>query len=428
MKSKLLHSWATSLGICVMALLLFRFHAIREEVTDNRQNFSRIIDINQFTYTIARQHDDFYSFIGVRALTMVHLAIHDLYSAYDHVYEPYLVKNLGSTDFDPEAAAIAATNTLLESIYAKRRDTINQVCEQWQMDIPAGPAKERGETLGRQVAQKYLAFRDHDGHEKNGDYTPMTKPGDYQYTPGFDYVWKPDFTVARPFTLDSVSQFRSPPPPKLTSSAYAASFREVKAYGSKNSQVRSADQTSIVHWWAEFGEHGWNRIGRLVARQQGLKEVEANRLFALLNMNLYDLYLASFDSKYIYDTWRPYTAIHHGGEDGNPDTEEQKNWEPEMVTPPWPEYPSAHAAVGAAGAEIVSRVLGTARVHFTMRSTTALPGYPERTYEDLDQAANDCADSRIFNGFHFRFATEEGKRQGRAVARHTLDHFLLKIP
>lgn len=95
-----------------------------------------------------------------------------------------------------------------------------------------------------------------------------------------------------------------------------------------------------------------------------------------------------------------------------------------MITPPWPEYPSAHAAVGAAGAEIITQILGTSKVSFKMQSTTALPSHPDRTYDNLDQAANDCADSRIMNGFHFRFATEEGKRQGRAIARHTVENFL----
>lgn len=44
-----------------------------------------------------------------------------------------------------------------------------------------------------------------------------------------------------------------------------------------------------------------------------------------------------------------------------------------MLTPPWPEYPSAHAAVGAGEAEIVSYVYGTANIAFEMESVTALP-------------------------------------------------------
>jgi hypothetical protein len=99
-----------------------------------------------------------------------------------------------------------------------------------------------------------------------------------------------------------------------------------------------------------------------------------------------------------------------------------------MQTPPWPEYPSAHAAVGSAGAEILSAVYGTPEVHFEMESVTALPDGLVLAYDNLDDAARDCADSRIMNGFHFRFATEEGKRQGRVIAKHTLNNYLRQLP
>ncbi|NND32283.1 MAG: phosphatase PAP2 family protein [Saprospiraceae bacterium] len=385
------------------------------------------IDINHLTYTIANEHDQFYSFIGVRTLAMVHLAAHDIFNLQDRRYHPFYIHEVNDTPFDPQAAAIESTRLILTKCYPSRVDTINEVCDRWMATLDECLEKEKGKSTGQKVALKYLEYRTNDGHEKNGDYTPMTKPGDYQYTPGFDWVWIPDFSVARPFTLDSVAQFRSPPPPDLTSEVYVTSYQEVKDLGKKNSRKRTEDQTNFAHWWAEFGEHSWNRIGRITADAKGLPLVQTNRMFALLNVNLYDLYLASFDSKYYYDTWRPYTAIRHGEKDGNPQTQGDTTWEPEMQTPPWPEYPSAHAAVGAAGAEIVSAIFGTPYVRFSMESVTALPNSRYRRYQDLDKAAQDCADSRIMNGYHFRFATEEGMQQGRKIARHTLDHFLQLI-
>lgn len=62
-----------------------------------------------------------------------------------------------------------------------------------------------------------------------------------------------------------------------------------------------------------------------------------------------------------------------------------------------------------------------------MASSSALPGGELRTYHNLNKAAEDCATSRIMNGYHFRFATEEGKRQGRTIARHVLDKYLVPI-
>ena len=406
----------------LLSLLLCTLLTLTHAETANGPPGNKIIiEWNHLAYTIANQHDQFYSFIGVRALTMMHLAMHDCLNAVDPQFQTYALSE-SNADVDPALAMITAARDILVASYPQRQDTIEAFYHQWMERLPK--KSKMSTELGKKAAAKLLKMRQGDGHEKQGSYTPMTKPGDYQYTPGFDYVWIPDFSFATPFALKSHQQFRSPPPPALTSKSYTDSYLEVMAYGQKNSTVRSKDQTHYAHWWAEFGEHGWNRIARLSAQGNSLSLHQTARLFALINMNLYDLYLASFDSKYHYDTWRPYTAIRNGATDGNPDTPGDPSWEPEMVTPPWPEYPSAHAAVGAGGAEIVSSVFGTPKVEFEMISTSALPNKPDRKYRDLDQAANDCADSRIMNGFHFRFATKEGKRQGRQVASYILSNFL----
>ena len=40
-------------------------------------------------------------------------------------------------------------------------------------------------------------------------------------------------------------------------------------------------------------------------------------MFALVDMTLYDSYVAGWDSKFHWDFWRPYTAIRAGDTDGN---------------------------------------------------------------------------------------------------------------
>ncbi len=387
--------------------------------SDNRS----VIDWNLAAYTIANEHDRFYSFIGVRALAMVHIAIHDALNSIYTKYETYAFKS-NEPEADPIAALSQAAYEVLIKAYPEKTDTLKIVLNKWLSRVPQGKYKTLGIELGKKSAGAIIKKREGDGHEKQGDYTPMTKPGDYQYTPGFDYVWKPDFSYARPFSLDSVNQFRSPPPPKLTTREYSDSYNEVKEYGVMNSKVRSKDQTNLAHWWAEFGEHGWNRIGRITAAERKLPILETARMFALINMDLYDIYLATFDSKYFYDTWRPYTAIRNGDLDGNPLTEKDTGWVPEMLTPPWPEYPSAHASVGAGGAVIVSYIYGISEISFEMESVMALPNAKVRSYNNLESAANDCADSRIMNGYHFRFSTEEGKIQGRKIARNLIKNFL----
>jgi len=419
-------TWPGAILLILLTFIILSCGVQKNEGKAGKVSNEIVIDLNRLTYTIANEHDQFYSFIGVRALAMVHLGMHNAFNAIASEFEPYQFSEAFPAA-DPRVAAAISTQLILEKAYPARKDTIALVCGKWLDIVEEGEAKEEGVRLGKSVAAKLISLRTGDGHEKQGDYTPMTKPGDYQFTPGFDYVWKPDFSFAKPFALDSLTQFRSPPPPDFKSEVYQKSFDEVKAYGGKKSKVRTADQTHIGHWWAEFGEHSWNRIARITAVDQELTLKQSARLFALLNMNLYDLYLVSFDSKYHYDTWRPYTAIREAAQDDNPNTAPDPNWEPDMVTPPWPEYPSAHAAVGAAGAEIVAQVFGTIAVNFTMTSVTAQPEGSERSYSDLDQAADHCAASRIWNGYHFRFATEEGKEQGRKLAKFVVENFLIPI-
>lgn len=414
---------------CLFRFLLFAFLLLWSvfPVVHAQANNELIIDWNRLTYQIAYEHDQFYSFIGIRTLTITHLAIHDALNAIEPQFKQYAYQGKGK-NADPIAAVSQAAYEVLMAAYPNRKDTISLVYKKWLEQVPAGPSRQAGLDLGKKSAAAIIKMREGDGHKKQGDYTPMTKPGDYQYTPGWDnWVLKPDFNYARPFCMESVTQFRSPKPPGLDSEDYTQSFREVKAYGSKNSSIRTKDQTHYAHWWAEFGEHSWNRISRITAAKYKLSLRETARLFALINMNIYDIYLASLESKYYYDTWRPYTAIRSAGSDGNPQTEPDTTWQPEMLTPPWPEYPSAHAAVGSGGAEIVTQVFGTPNISFSMESVSALPSGKTRTYDNLDRAADDCADSRILNGYHFRFATQEGKRQGREIAKFICANFLRAV-
>jgi len=394
-----------------------------DEVPLQKVDNEVVIAWNNIAYNIAYKHDQFYSFTGVRALTMVHIAMHDALNAIEPEYEFYSYNEMEPKADATVASSQAAFQVLIE-IYPQRRDTLEIELNRWLSTISDSDAKTLGIELGKKSAASILVTRTKDGYDKNGNYMPVVKAGAYQYTPGFNWVWIPDLVANKPFTLTSPAQLRASPPPALTSKEYADAYNEVLAFGRADSKVRTQDQTNYAHWWAEFGEHGWNRIGRITAEQRALPRKQAGRMFAMINMYLYDLYLASFESKYYYNTWRPYTAIHNGDNDDNPETIADPGWAPEMVTPPWPEYPSAHAAVAAGEAEIVSHVFGTSDISFTMESVTALPSAKFRTYHNLDSAANDCADSRIMNGFHFRFATEAGKKQGRDIAKFVIQNYL----
>ncbi len=212
------------------------------------------------------------------------------------------------------------------------------------------------------------------------DLTPRgNKPGDYQFTPPFDgppfngYAAVPNWGQVTPFVMQNVQDFRAPAPYDVLDLAYWFDFNEIKALGSENSTVRSADQTNLAKFWYENSSFSWNRVARLLVAQQANTLAEHARLFAALNAAIADAYIASFDSKYLYNFWRPITAIQRADIDGNRHTEVDAGWQPLLLTPPVPEYPSAHAAAGSAGGDSADLVFQGRRSHLHLRQHVPCP-------------------------------------------------------
>ena len=104
---------------------------------------------------------------------------------------------------------------------------------------------------------------------------------------------------------------------------YAADVNEIKRLGGNGTTTpsdRSPEQTEMALFWVESSPLQWNRIARTATGQKDLNLWKSARLFALLNMAMADGYISSFDTKYLYNFWRPITAIRAADTDGNPAT------------------------------------------------------------------------------------------------------------
>src|SRR5262249_16940498 len=146
---------------------------------------------------------------------------------------------------------------------------------------------------------------------------------------------------------------------------------EIKRVGGATSRMRNDEQSEIARHWYEASGQAWNRIARTVSEQQLLDPWESGRLFALVNIALADGYIGNFESKYVYNFWRPITAIRDGDIDGHLDTIGELEWNSFLVTPAIPEWPSGHATVGAAAAEVMARFFGTDSIAF--QATAGVP-------------------------------------------------------
>jgi pimeloyl-ACP methyl ester carboxylesterase len=348
---------------------------------------------------------------------MMHLAMHDALNAVVRRFRPYAFDRRDPLA-DPLAAAAQAAHDVLQAHYPDQHGAIGEELAVWLSTVPDGPSRRRGIALGQEAARAVLALRRGDGWDAPGTYTFTTGAGQYQTTPPWDgFVLQPGFRDARPFGLLAADQFRPAPPPDLASAAYAEAFDEVKAYGRVESDARTADQTGYAVWWMELAEGSMNRLARDLVSARSPSLWRAARLFALLNMSLFDGYVACWDAKYHYNHWRPLTAIHAAAADGNRRTRADPGWEALRTTPPMPDFPSAHATVCNAALEILRDTFGD-RTTFTMTSVTAPPQMPTRTFTRFSEAGAECAMSRVMIGYHFRYAADQGTTLGRRVARH----------
>jgi hypothetical protein len=365
-----------------------------------------------------------------RSLAMVHAAMHDAANAARPRYQRYALDPApaGAHKADAAVAAARAAHDVLIALYPQAAATaVAKVqFERTMFEAGIGESIDAGTKLGKAAAAAVLAKRAADGANGKEPYVEGTQPGQYRFTAPFDFAAAPHWRHVTPFVLTSSSQFRTAPAPALTSEAYRRDFNEVKRVGGKVSAQRSSDETHYAAFWYEFSDIGWNRVARAASGRVKQDLWERARTFALLNMAMADAYIAGWDSKYHHNLWRPVTAIHLAGSDGNAHTTPDAAFDPLLVTPPVPDLPSTHSALGAAAATVLAEAFGRDQLPFSFASPSALPANPVRSFRSFSEAARENAESRIKAGLHFRFATDAGLELGRRIGQQANRHSLTR--
>ena len=388
--------------------------------------------------------------VSTRTLAMVHAAVHDALNAIGRRYEAYYFEGPGDSAASPDAAIAAAAHTVLVGVVssfgtpAQKGATLALVDQAYAASLARvtdGPARNAGVAVGRAAGAAMLTLRKDDGANRDAPYTPGVGPGRWRPHPnpvppnppianpdaarGYGASAVPGWGNVAPFTLLSASQFWLPGPPALTSATYARDFNEVKSLGGKISTARTAEQTEIARFWFE-GPGAWNRISRTVATTRGLDARDSARLLALVNMAMADAYIAGFRIRYVYDLWRPITAIREGDNDGNDATVGDPTWESHQNTPSVSDYPSTQSTFSGAAAVVLASVLGGDQASFSVTSGKPFEGLT-RSFTSFSQAARESADSRVYAGIHFRSACEDGLTLGRKVGQRTAAMYLQPV-
>ena len=396
-----------------------------------------------------------------RAMAIVHIAMFEAINAVHRRYRSYTGLAPVGGDVSVALAVARASHDAQAWLYPSQRARLDTLFAEDADAIEGSPASlAAGDALGAEAARSIIAMRVDDGSQfpdptVGVDFTPIGGLGHWSPDPvsrskiALGAFWG----RVRPFVLTSASQFRSPPPPSLTSPLYTAAFLLTDALGGDPAHgtptVRNPDETQQGIFWTYDGvpeicapPRLYNQVARTLVIRHGLRDAEdLARFLALLNTSMADVAIAAWDSKWHYQFWRPVTAIRGAAAVGNPLTPGNAAWYPlggqatnthgPNFTPPFPAYPSGHAALGGAVFQTIRHFLpdDTAFTfvsdEFNGRNYSStgqlMPLEPVR-YKSLAEAEYDNAESRIWIGVHWQFDSDQGIATGHSVADWVFDH------
>ena len=365
--------------------------------------------------------------VVAKVMAMVHTAMYDAANAIEQKYGVYRVDATPITGADAIAAAAEAAYRVLSTIYPNQQAYFNALLANSLNTGATAEAQAAGILLGDTVAANIIAWRKQDGAKNQVAFNPSTEIGKWQpELPNYDGALLPQWAGVTPFALTAGSQFRPPAPPSLGSVEYAQALNQTKALGARDNSTRTADQTQIALFWADGGgtytpSGHWNEIAETAASIKGQSLIENARTFALLNIALADAGIGAWDAKYVYNTWRPITAIRNADKDGNSATTADPNWLPLINTPPFPEYVSGHSTFSAAAATVLTKAYGN---NFSFNASSVGLPTVTRSYTSFAAAATEAGISRIYGGIHFDFANQAGSTLGQQIGDYVTGNFL----
>lgn len=367
-----------------------------------------------------------------RLYAMTSVAMYDAVNGIEHRKHPSngrapaLVPPRGAPlNGNRDAAAAAAAHTVLRAL-APGQAALLDAALAGELEAAGGQKAKpvaAGRDWGQHVGEQVLALRSDDGTQAPVPIPAGTDPGEHRAN--FDSRWR----NMLPFGVQNKFPYASQPPPALTSPEYAAAFKDVKTFGKQDGDALRNEISNF--WLAEGGtvrETGtWLQATLAIVEQEGTVESlpETARLFALVGMAIADAVMVSWEAKATYFTWRPTVAIREAEADGNPATVPDLTWTSRIGTVGGsPEYNSGTSAFAGAASAVLEGFYCDKALSFCFETDKASNG--PRCYTSALEGAEEAGRSRIYQGIHFQFSNEDGRRAGRGIGREIVTTRLLR--
>jgi hypothetical protein len=332
-------------------------------------------------------------------------------------------------DYDPAVTLEAALATAVPVLFANTGPTGQRAMSAMSTRMAdrtadgVDPATaERSRALGQAIAAHILAWSETDGGAMIDNMGfPATWPA-----PDAPSDWVPTSLVRqqqtpllpgwgqnRPFAMPAGNACPLPPPPDFSTDPGSDFHAEAMAVLNAITSLTS-EQEIIARFWSDdpmlspTPPGHWITIARIALDQEDADSVTRADTLARLGITLADAFIGCWQAKYEFDLLRPVTYIR-----ANIDPA----FQPILITPPFPEYPSGHSTQSGAAAEVLTALFGDAYA-FT-DTTHEDDGLAPRDFNSFWQAAEEAGISRLYGGIHFPAAISRGLDQGRCIAGYT---------
>jgi hypothetical protein len=224
----------------------------------------------------------------------------------------------------------------------------------------------------------------------------------------------PNWARNRSFAMPDGAACPIPPPPPYSEDPASAFYREaLEVYEAVRNLT--PEQEAIARFWSDdpmlspTPPGHWIFIALDLLEQEKASLDRTAEVLMRLGVAMADAFIGCWHAKFQYDLLRPVTYIRRVID---------PKWEPLLITPPFPEYPSGHSTQSGAAAAVLTSIYGK-DFSFTDR-THERDGLAPRSFPGFDAAAAEAGMSRLYGGIHFRAAIDHGLNQGRCIGQYAV--------
>jgi hypothetical protein len=289
-----------------------------------------------------------------------------------------------------------------------------------------------GDSIGNKILERTTIdqYKETRGMPK---FLGSNETGKWRPTPP-DYLdaAEPNWSKIKPLLLDSATQIKCPAPPVYNENKNSNFYKTANEVYTITTNLTD-EQRTVAKYWDDnpfviehsghlmFGNKKitpighWVGITTIACKKTNADAVKTAQAYALTTIAMFDVIISCWETKYSYNHIRPITFINEFID---------RNWQPFLQTPAFPEHSSGHSGISASAATVLTSIFGD---NFGFEDTSDLKYIGmKRTFQSFMQAANEASISRVYGGIHYRTGVDAGAVQGREVGENIIEKLMIR--